>query len=295
MNYILGPMRVPFLILTPMCVLVGIGTAAWSGAKLDFFRIILITVGAVCSHISVNAINEYFDFKSGLDFMTEKTPFSGGSGTLPSNPDKASVALTIGLSTLGAATGIGLYLVHVSGIGLLPLGIFGLLIIYTYTKWVTKMPILCLIAPGLGFGPLMVMGTHFVLAGSYSWMPFIASLVPGFLVSNLLLLNQFPDVEADRTVGRRHLPITMGRRPVAWIYATFLAASYVPLFVGYLWGWFPVHVFLALATVIVSVHTARGVLRYADDIPRLVPFLGKNVIINLATPALLAIGLFIAS
>jgi 1,4-dihydroxy-2-naphthoate octaprenyltransferase len=294
MNYLLGPMRVPFLILTPMCLLVGIATASWSGATPNPFHIILIVIGAVCAHISVNAINEYYDFKSGLDFRTQKTAFSGGSGTLPSNPEKAHIALTTGLASLAITTLIGFYLVYVKGIGLLPLGLLGIAIIYTYTKWITRRPILCLLAPGLGFGPLMVMGTHFVLTGAYSWTAFIASLVPGFLVSNLLLLNQFPDMEADRTVGRRHLPIIMGRKPVARIYTAFLVASYIPLFVGYLSGKLPVHGFIALATAVISVHTARGVLRYADDIPRLVPFLGKNVLINLATPALLAIGLFIA-
>lgn len=97
----------------------------------------------------------------------------------------------------------------------------------------------------------MVMGTHFVLTGGYTWTAFIASLVPGFLVSDLLLLNQFPDVEADKTVGRNHLPIVMGRKSVARIYTLFLAASYVPLFLGYALGMFPVHVFLALATTII--------------------------------------------
>ena len=99
MKYILGPMRVPFLILTPMCVLVGVGTASWAGAALHPFYIILVMIGAVSAHISVNALNEYHDFRSGLDFRTEKTPFSGGSGTLPSNPEKAHVALLVGLGT----------------------------------------------------------------------------------------------------------------------------------------------------------------------------------------------------
>jgi 1,4-dihydroxy-2-naphthoate octaprenyltransferase len=225
-KYLLGPMRLPFLILTPMVPACGIATASWSGAVLNALHIILIMIGAVGAHISVNALNEYHDLKSGLDFLTPKTPFSGGSGTLPEKPEKAPVALATGLISLGITTVSGCISFYASGIGLLPLGLFGLFIIFTYTKWITKNPFLCLVAPGLGFGPLMVMGTNFVLTGSYSWTAFIASLVPGFLVSDLLLLNQFPDMEADKTVGRRHLPIVMGRRSVAWVYAAFLAASY---------------------------------------------------------------------
>jgi 1,4-dihydroxy-2-naphthoate octaprenyltransferase len=295
MRYILGPMKVPFLILTPMCILVGISTAVWSGVRVDVLSVILIVVGAVCAHISVNALNEYCDFKSGLDFRTQRTPFSGGSGALQERPDKAGTALATGIISLVFCFAIGMYFVFTVGVLLLPLGLLGIALIVFYTQWITKKPIICLIAPGLAFGPLMVLGTHFVLTGSYSYTALLASLVPGFLVSDLLLLNQFPDMEADKTVGRNHLPILLGRKNVARIYILFLAASYVPLFLGYALGIFPVHVFFALATTIIAVQTSRGVLKYSEEMKSLVPYLGKNVIINLATPALLAIGLMIAS
>ncbi len=295
MRYILGPMKVPFLILTPMCILVGISTAMWSGARIDILSVVLIIIGAVCAHISVNALNEYCDFKSGLDFKTQRTPFSGGSGALQERPDKAGWALATGVVSLVLCFTIGMYFVFTVGVLLLPLGLLGIALIVFYTQWITKRPIVCLIAPGLAFGPLMVLGTHFVLTGSYSLTALLASLIPGFLVSDLLLLNQFPDVEADETVGRRHLPILLGRRNVARIYILFLAASYFPLFLGYALGVFPVHVFFALATTVIAVQTARGVLRYSEEMKSLVPYLGRNVIIDLATPALFAIGLMIAS
>jgi len=288
-------MKVPFLILTPMCILVGIATAMWSGVHVSVAPIVLIVVGAVCSHISVNALNEYHDFKSGLDSRTERTPFSGGSGTLQERPDKAPAALATGIISLLLCFSIGMYFVFTVGALLLPLGLLGVALIVFYTRWITKRPIICLVAPGLAFGPLMVLGTHFVLTGSYSWTAFLASLVPGFLVSALLLLNQFPDMDADKTVGRRHLVILLGRKNVARIYIFFLTASYVPIILGYALGVFPVHVFIALATIVLAVHTSRGVLRYSDEMKNLVPYLGKNVIIDLATPALLAIGLMIAS
>lgn len=295
MKYILGPMKVPFLILTPMCILVGIATAMWAGAKIDILSVVLIVIGAVCAHISVNALNEYCDFKSGLDFRTERTPFSGGSGALQERPDKAGTALATGIISLVLCFAIGMYFVFTVGVLLLPLGLLGIALIVFYTQWITKKPLICLVAPGLAFGPLMVLGTHFVLTGSYSWTALLASLVPGFLVSDLLLLNQFPDVEADKSVGRNHLPILLGRKNVARIYIFFLAASYLPLFLGYALGVFPIHVFFALATTIIAVQTSRGVVRYSEEMKSLVPYLGKNVIINLATPALLAIGLMIAS
>ena len=166
------------------------------------------------------------------------------------------------------------------------------MIVVTYTEMLTKNPFLCLIAPGLGFGPLMVMGTHFVLAGSYSLTSFVASLVPFFLVSDLLLLNQFPDVEADKGVGRRHLPVVIGRKASVKVYGVFLASAYISILLGFLSGTLPIEGLLALFSIILAVPTFRGVARYAEDIPKLLPYMGRNVIINILTPVLLAIGLF---
>lgn len=290
---IFGPIRLPFLILTPACVMLGVATATWSGSTINLYYLLLALIGAMSAHISVNVLNEYHDFKSGLDFKTQPTMFSGGSGTLPKNPEEAHFALITGIITLAVTALIGIYFLYVRGLWLLPLGTVGLIIIVTYTKLITRNSFLCLITPGLGFGPLMVMGTDFVLTGSYSWTSFVASLVPFFLVSDLLLLNQFPDVEADKWVGRRHLPITIGRKASAKIYKVFLAATYLSVIFGYLAGALPLEGFLALASIFIAVPTVRGVTRYADDIPRLIPYMGRNVIINIITPVLLAIGLFI--
>jgi len=113
---IFGPMRLPFLILTPACVLLGAGTATWSGHELNLFHLALVLIGAVSTHISVNALNEYDDFKSGLDLKTEPTPFSGGSKALPDNPDKARIGLITGLLTFVIAALIGIYFIYIRGV-----------------------------------------------------------------------------------------------------------------------------------------------------------------------------------
>ncbi len=217
---VLGPMRVPFLILTPACVLLGFATAVWTTGEVQLLNFILALIGAVSAHISVNAFNEYFDYKSGLDEKTERTPFSGGSGTLQAKPGAVKTALITSWASFFITTCIGIYFLTSQGLGLLPLGLLGLLIIYSYTVFLVYNPLLCLLAPGLGFGPLMVVGTYYVCAGSYSWTAVVVSLVPFFLVSNLLLLNQFPDVKADQSVGRRHFPILIGKKKSSIIYGS---------------------------------------------------------------------------
>ena len=293
LKLLLGPMRVPFLILTPACVLLGIGTAVWTSGHVNLFYLAPIFIGAVCAHISVNAFNEYFDFKSGLDSQTTRTPFSGGSGTLPARPDLARPALNIAWIALAIASLIGVYFLVVRGLALLPLGLLGMFVIITYTTWWTRNPLLCLLAPGLGFGPLVVMGTDFVLTGRYSWIAFVASLLPFFLVNNLLLLNQFPDVEADQSIGRKHLPIVAGRRASSLIYGAFLLLAYLTLLFGACLHYLPPASLLGVLTILIAVPASVNAFRYAEDTPKLIPSMGLNVIISVATPALAGIGLLI--
>jgi 1,4-dihydroxy-2-naphthoate octaprenyltransferase len=293
LKLLLGPMRPRFLILTPACVLVGLGTAIWTSGRVSVLYFILTLIGAIATHISVNAFNEYFDFKSGLDFMTERTPFSGGTGTLPEHPEIASPTLYVAIITLTVAGLVGAYFLYVRGVMLLPLGLVGFLIIVAYSPWVAYHPLISLIAPGLGFGPLMVVGTHFVLTGHYSWIALVGSLVPFFLVNNLLLLNQFPDVDADKTIGRRNLPIILGKKTSSLIYGAFLLLTYLSIIFGVYFGYLPTASLLGLGTLVIAVPAFIGALRYAEDTKRLIPSMGLNVAINIVTPTLVAVGLFV--
>lgn len=286
-------MRLPFIILTPACVLLGLSTAVWESGRVNFFHFILALIGAIAAHISVNAFNEYFDFKSGLDAKTKRTPFSGGSGSLQMKPELATDALIIALCTFVLTALIGTYFIMVRGIGIIPIGIAGLLVILAYTPWVTRNPLVCLLAPGLGFGTLMVLGTHFVLTGQYSWTAFIASLVPFFLVSDLLLLNQFPDVEADRSIGRKHFPILIGNKASSILYGAFLLLTYASIIFGTYFKFLPKFSLLGLITLVFAVPAFIGAYRYSNDIKKLIRFMGMNVVINIVTPVLVAIGLFV--
>lgn len=291
---LLGPARPIFLLLNPPNVGLGAAVAFWGSGSINVWHLLLVLIGAVAGHVAVNALNEYFDYRSGLDLRTQRTPFSGGTGTLPAEPRMERPALIMGLAGMAVAAAIGIYFLIVIGPALLPLGLLGLIVIYAYTIWLTRVPLLCLLAPGLGFGLLMVMGTDFVLRGSYSWSAFFASLSPTFLVSNLLLLNQFPDVGPDRSIGRRHYPIVIGNKRSSIIYGAFLAATYVSIVLGVVVGALPALALAGLLTVPLAIKAARGAYRYADDIPNLIPFMGLNVQIVLLTPALTALGIFVA-
>lgn len=290
---ILGPMRLPFLVLTPVCVLLGAATVVHAGHPVSLPYLLVALAGAVAAHVAVNSLNEYDDFRSGLDFRTRRTPFSGGSGALPAQPGRGHYGLIIGLAAMAgvAATGIFFWARH--GSGILPIGVAGMILIVVYTPLLTRSALLCLIAPGLGFGTFMVMGTHFALTGGYSWTAFTASLVPFFMVSNLLLMNQYPDIEADREAGRRHLIISRGRRAGVVVFAAFHVSAYLSIAAGFALGLLPAWGMLSLMTMILALPVAVALYRNHGAAEKLLPAMAGNVLVILLTPALLAVGLLL--
>ncbi len=281
--------RPSFLILSPVCVFLGTSTAISTSGSVDTSVLTLIVIGALCAHISVNTLNEYTDFKSGLDLITIKTPFSGGSGALPGNPAMANMVLAAGLITFSLTMAIGIYFIRNHGTLVLPIGIIGLVIILTYSKWLNRWPFLCLIAPGLGFGILMVVGTNYLLAGDNAVTAWLAALIPFFLVNNLLLLNQYPDIQADKSIGRNHFPIAFGTRASSYIYGLFFISAYSTILIGIYYGYFPGLSLVALLPVALSAYAFKGALKHAENIGTYTQYLGANVGATILTPLLLGI------
>lgn len=286
--------RPQFIILSVACVLAAAGAAYWKAGSINLVYLALTMAGAMSAHASVNILNDYSDYKSGLDDMTPKTPFSGGSGILPKKLMSPRAALYYGLATLIVTVLIGLYLVYARGWQLLLVGIPGILLIILYTDYITRSPMLCLLAPGLGFGPCMVLGTYYVLQGYYDLTALAVSFIPFFFVCNLLLLNQFPDIEADRAAGRRHLLTLVAPKKNTYIYAVLIAGAFLVLIVSVYLKLLPVLTLIGLVSLPLAVATIGGVIKNCENIPSLIPFLGRNVIVILSTLFLVALGLFVS-
>ena len=161
--------------------------------------------------MTVNVINDYHDYVDGIDLNTQRTPFSGGSGVLPLGLLKPRQAFWFGTVCLLMAMVIGFYFVMVKGWALFPLLLLAGFAAYFYNVYLSKW-FMGEIFAGVGFGPLLVLGSYYVQTGRYSWETLVASLAPGILTSNLLFLNEFPDWDADRKGGRRHFVISLGKR-----------------------------------------------------------------------------------
>jgi len=288
---VMQSMRMPFLALTFVCVFLGASTVIASGATVHLSLLALALLGALLAHISVNTLNEYFDFKSGLDLKTIRTQFSGGSGALPQNPEMATTVLTVGIGSSIALFMIGSYFVWLFGAGIIPIGIIGLLLITTYTGWINRHPFICLVAPGIGFGFLMVTGTQFVLQGEYNVLSWQLAVIPFFLVNNLLLLNQYPDIKADAQAGRYHFPIAYGVKRSNLVYALFALLTVATIIAYVLSGLLPTTSLLALLPMPLAFFALYGAVKHGEAIGRFPQYLAAGVSVTILTTLLLGISL----
>ena len=291
LKIIIQSIRIPFLILTPVCVFLGVSTIIANQESVDLYLLALALSGALFAHISVNTLNEYSDFNSGLDLATTRTPFSGGSGALPGNPEMVNVVFAVGVASLAATLLIGGFFVWKYGLAIVPVGIAGIILIITYTGWINKSPYLCLISPGLGFGFLMVVGTQFVLTGRYMPLSWLVAVIPFFLVNNLLLINQYPDIQADASVGRNHIPIAYGIRRSNMVYGIFALAVTLFIITCVMIGYFPVLSLIVLLSMPLAVFTLYGAIKYGEEIGNYPQYPGANVTLAILAPLLLGLSL----
>ncbi len=281
--------------LTLSMVLTFLGTAiAWHDGPVNLGYALLAGFGLMLTHGSVNAINDYFDYKSGIDLAVERTPFSGGSGLVPEGKLSLRQALMVGIITALAALLIGGFFIAVRGWLLLPLIVAAGLLLVLYTPVILKTP-WPEWSPGLGLGILPILGFYFIQTGRYDIMVVVAAIPSGILVHNLLLLNEFPDVAADRQGGRRTTPVLFGLEPAAQFFMLATLAVYIwtigcvlaTLFTGQIF--MPVYALLTLLAAPWGVKAVRGARKHHDR-DTLIRALGDNVKFILSVQVLLGAG-----
>jgi len=257
--------RPEFLLLSIALVLLGTAISLNEG-YFDWLKFFLTMFGLLLAHTSVNVLNDYFDYKSGYAF---------------------------GIACLGSAFLIGIYLTYISGWQLLPLILLGGGIIYFYTSHLTKWLIGEFFA-GLGLGCLPVMGTYFIQTGFYSTEAIAASLAPGLLTANLLLLNEFPDTEADKKGGRYHLAIALGRKKASRLYAGVTVLTYLCIICPVVLKLMPTMSLIALVTIPLALKAMIKTTKYYNNLPEITSAMKANIITVLGTDVLLALGYFLA-
>ncbi len=295
----LAEMRAPFLILAVLLVAIGLAFG-WKyhpeGTAFNPWHAMMLMIGVVSSHISVNLFNEYSDNHSKIDHHTQRTPFSGGSGVLSSGKLSEKSVFRAAVTTLLISTSIGLYFgifVHWIIFVLAGMGAFSILF---YTNILAKMQLGELFS-GLTLGTFVVLGSYVVMTGNphmsigelFPTDVLLMSIPPGILTALLLLINEFPDVEADKLGGRKHLVIWLGRKKAAYVYTLGMVATFGVIIGAALFNVVSPWFMLALIPMPFAYKAVLGALRHGNNTPKLIPALGMNVLTVLSTDLFIAV------
>lgn len=216
-------MRLRTLPVSLAGVIAGCASAAAVG-KLSFLPALLCLLFALLAQIASNFANEYYDYRDGLDAPGREGPRRGV--TEGDITPRAMLAATY--LTLGAACIIGLSLICFGGWILLPFGIIIAVgaLSYSTGPWPLSRHGLGELAVILFFGIAPVCLTFYIMAGYCSLQVLSTSLAIGLMGANVLMINNYRDIDDDRRVGKHTLAVIIGRRPasIAYLLSGIIAA-----------------------------------------------------------------------
>lgn len=241
---------------------------------LSFFGVYLIETGK-------NAINEVVDYKSGVDrFVTpdKRTPFSGGKKTIVDGLLTVEETKIIALVTMLAAAAIGLYIAIAREPMVLWIGIAGFLISIFYSLPPFKFCYRGLgeFAIGLTYGPLVVSGTYLVQTHTVNLEILLLSLMIGFLIANVVWINQYPDYEADARGNKRNWVVRLGKEKGIVVYILLYVLAYLSLLIAVFFTGNPL-LLIALLSAPIAKRSVDVAKKYYDDIARLVEANAKTI------------------
>ncbi len=226
-------MRAPFFTATIIPVVLGSVVAWYDIGRFMWMRFWLTLVGAVLIHAGTNLINDCFDHVAGCDEANPNpTPFSGGSRVIQEGLISAKGIFYFAATCFMIGGAIGLYLNYLSGRNVvLILGAIGIFlgIFYTARPFRIGYGSFGELAVGTGFGPLMVMGAYFVQAQTLPFKIFLISIPIGILIALVLFINEFPDYQGDKSVGKRTLVVILGKKSASILYHLLLSAVYLSI------------------------------------------------------------------
>ena len=227
--------------------------------SLSLTNAILSIIGIICAHIFGNLYNDYFDVKSGTDennseyfnvgdksLMLRGAQISGGSRavelgliTLKKTKILGNLMIIFALSCL-IILSINIYYQtgsfdNIYGVGII--GFLGLFLAYFYTAEPLKFSS----RKGLGeltifltFGPLLTLGSFFAMSNTSIEISFqllqnfsLIGVPLGLLTTNILLINQFPDLKSDKKSNKINLVVFFGKKYSRWIYLANLLVIYI--------------------------------------------------------------------
>jgi 1,4-dihydroxy-2-naphthoate octaprenyltransferase len=257
----------------------------------------LTLLGAALFHLGTNVLNDYFDHRSGADEANlTPTPFSGGSRLIQRGLIDPASLLRLAIGLYIGGTVVGLVLAALRGQALLWFGLagFGLGFLYTAPPIRLVHRGLGELAVGLGFGPVIVLGSFWVQAQRWSREAALVSIPVGLLIAAVLYINEIPDRMWDAKAGKRTIITRLTPAMSINGYGVLMAAAYLAIVAGVAVGGLPVPSLLGLLTVPMAWRAFQGLRRHHAYPYRLIPANATTIFAHLFTGLLMFVGYVVA-
>ncbi len=291
MNVYLRAMRLPFCTGSVLPVIV-VGAAVWAQRPYPWLYLLACVVGAACLHLGANLINDYFDAKGSDPINRRATPFSGGSRVIQEGLLSARAVLAMAIGFFAAAVIIGLAVLFTGRPWVALVGGLGLVIGLLYSAAPLQ-----LMSRGVGeivlffaFGPLLTWGTGYVLTGYLCWRAFVLGLPLGWIITAVLWINQFPDLEADRDAGKATLVVRLGLARSRVVYLGLMLLPYPTLIVLSLLKVVPWWTQIAWLSLPVALKAVNIAWKTPEEV---LPAQGLTIVCHTAHGLLMIVGLIL--
>ena len=283
--------RVRFLLASIIAVSAGLAITWWNTSSITIFDAILTICGVLALHASVDLLNDYWDFKRGIDTTTHRTKMSGGSGVLPEGLLKPAQVYAAGITFLIIGTAIGIYFVATDGIVIGIILAFAVISIYFYSTKIVDWGLAEVFVAIKG--SMIVIGTYFVQTSQITESTVLAGIVIGVLSSLVLFITSFPDHDADKAKGRKTLVINLGKQKACTILWIFPAITYGITIIAVVFEIFPVFCLIILSTVPLIIRSGLKLKQNYDKLTNLIPVMSSTLYFSRITGVLLVVGFLV--
>ncbi len=284
--------RIRFLLASVIAVSIGLAITWWHTNDITIFDAILTMCGVLALHASVDLLNDYSDFKRGIDTITKRTKMSGGSGVLPEGLLKPTQVYAAGITFLIIGAIIGIYFVITDGIiiGLI-LG-FAIISIYFYSSKIVDWGLAEVFVTIKG--SMIVIGTYFVQTSQITESVVLCGIIIGVLSSLVLFITSFPDHDADKAKGRKTLVISLGKQKACSMLWIFPGITYGITVFAVVFEIFPIFCLIILSTIPLIIKSGHRLKQNYDELTGLVSSMNLTLYYSRITGALLVIGFLVS-
>ena len=291
LSYWLRAIRIRFLLASVIAVSLGLSVTWWHSGTIDIFQAALTMGGVIALHASVDLLNDYWDFKRGIDTRTKRTGMSGGTGVLPEGLLKPKSVYNAGILFLVAGGLIGGYFVVLHGVVIGVILAFAIMSIYFYSTKIVNWGLAEVFVAVKG--TLIVMGTYYIQNSELTDVVVLSGIVVGVLSSLVLFVASFPDHDADKEKGRRTLVILFGRQKAVSIFYIFPIISYGIIIGSVAMSIIPVFCLISLAAIPVVISSIRKLKSSISDEDKIIPAMKSTLTFSRIAGALFVIGFLI--